>query len=74
MTLAMGLVLVLLGGGLFATTINKTKAWDPPLARHIHLMGDRQRIATARDKVRVLAYIALAFGVLQIVRATWFGA
>jgi hypothetical protein len=74
MTLVMAFVLVVLSGGLLATSINKARSWDPRLARHIHVMGDRERIATARDKVRTLADIALAFGVLQIVRAVWFGA
>lgn len=74
MDLGIGLVMLLFGGTLFVTTINKTKEWDPPLAGRMVLKGDTRRTATAREKVRVLAYIALAFGVVQIVRATWFGA
>jgi hypothetical protein len=72
MTFLAGVVLIAVGLMLLGSTSGKPNDWDPPLGRRVWWLGLPN--ASARDKIRAMAYIALAFGALQVIRALWFGA
>jgi hypothetical protein len=69
--LIVGILVIVAGLGLFAVTLGKTKDWSPPLAKLIWVMGWPQQ-PSARDRVRMVSYIAVAFGTLEVIRAIWF--
>jgi hypothetical protein len=70
--LVLGVCLVLTGLSLLAATVGRSRDW-PPLARNIPFLG-WGRLAPPRDRLRAIAIIATALGVLELVRATWLPA
>ncbi len=72
MLLVLGMFFIVFGMVLVGVTMGKSQDWAPRLAKLIWVIGWPQ--ASARDKVRMLAYIAIAIGTVEVIRAIWFGA